>query len=250
MSITAVQLQAAHYDRIAGQYQIHYGDFYSRQYRLRFINQPLFEGLDLQGKNVLEAMCGSGHTTKYLLSRGARVTGLDVSSEEICAFQQHWPDCGSVCASILDSGLPDNHFDCVAVIGGLHHLHPNLSGAIQEIHRTLKTGGHFCFAEPHNRSLPDLFRAYWYKHDHLFARNEASIDLPDLKKEFSKHFSFRSESYRGNIAYLLVLNSMVFRIPWTLKRLYSPALLKIESLFDGHQGQRLSCFVVSQWQKR
>ncbi len=183
MSTDAVQMQRAHYDRIAEQYQEHYGDFYSLQYRLRFINKPLFAGIDLEGKDVLEAMCGSGHTTEYLLSRGARVTGLDVSSRELGAFQRHWPDCASVCASILESGLPDNHFDCVAVIGGLHHLHPHLGEAVDEIHRTLKPGGYLCFAEPHKQSLPDLVRSYWYKHDQLFAHNEASIDLERLKKD-------------------------------------------------------------------
>lgn len=247
---TAVQVQMAHYDRIADQYQEHYGDSYSLQYRLRFINKPLFAGIDLEGRDVLEAMCGSGHTTEYLLSRGARVTGLDVSTKEVRAFQRRWPDCSSVCASILESGLPDNHFDCVAVIGGLHHLHPHLGEAVHEIHRTLKPGGYLCFAEPHKQSLPDLVRSYWYKHDRLFADNEASIDLEGLKKEFSKHFSFTTESYRGNIAYLLVLNSMVFRVPTVLKRLYSPALLDIESLIERIQGRLTSCFVVSQWQKK
>ncbi len=250
MSITAAQLQRAHYDDIAEQYQSHYGDFYSGQYRLRFINQPLFEGIDLAGKNVLEAMCGSGYTTEYLLSRNARVTGLDVSPAEMASFKRDWPQCTGVCASMLESGLPADHFDCVAVVGGLHHLHPKLFDAVQEIQRVLKPGGYFCFAEPHQRSLPDLVRSYWYKHDRFFADNEASIDLDDLKRKFSREFSFTTESYRGNIAYLLVLNSMVFRIPWALKRLYSPALLKIESLIDGFQGQLLSCFVVSQWQKR
>jgi SAM-dependent methyltransferase len=240
----------AHYDRIANQYQEHYGDFYSLKYRLRFINKPLFAGIDLEGKDVLEAMCGSGHTTEYLLSRGARITGLDVSSKEVHAFQRSWPDCSSVCASILESGLPDNHFDCVAVIGGLHHLHPHLGEAVHEIHRTLKPGGYLCFAEPHKQSLPDLVRSYWYKHDRLFAHNEASIDLEALKKAFSNHFNFRTDSYRGNIAYLLVLNSMVFRVPAVLKRLYSPALLDIESLIERIQGRLTSCFVVSQWQKK
>ena len=250
MSTNAVQMQRAHYDRIAEQYQDHYGDFYSRQYRLKFINEPLFQGIDLEGKNVLEAMCGSGFTTEYLLSKGARVTGLDVSGEEMESFKKHWPECAGISASILDSGLAGNRFDCVAVIGGLHHLHPHLGEALQEIHRILKPGGYLCFAEPHEGSWPDLVRSYWYKHDRLFAHNEASIDLQGLKKDFAKHFSFKTEVYRGNIAYLLVLNSMVFRIPWALKRLYSPALLRIEALAESFQGRLLSCFVASQWQKR
>lgn len=249
MSTSAVQIQKAHYDLIAEQYGDHYGDLYSRRYRWRFINEPLFEGLDLQGKNVLEAMCGSGHTTEYLLSIGVRVTGLDISSEEMASFKRNWPDSAAVCASILDSGLPGDYFDCVAVIGGLHHLHPSLNKAVHEIHRTLRPGGFLCFAEPHRQALPDYVRAYWYKHDSLFASNEASIDVQQLKKEFSKQFSFQTESYRGNVAYLLVLNSMVFRVPLSLKRLYSPALLRLESLVDRVQGRFMSCFVVSQWQK-
>ena len=250
MSTDAVQTQRAHYDRIADQYQDHYGDFFSRQYRLRFINEPLFQGIDLQDKHVLEAMCGSGFTTEYLLSKGALVTGLDVSSEEIASFKERWPGCRGICASILDSGLPSNQFDCIAVIGGLHHLHPNLGEALHEIQRMLKAGGYLCFAEPHKQSLPDVVRSFWYKHDSLFAHNEAPIDLQGLKKDFAKHFSFKTESYRGNIAYMLVLNSMVFRIPWALKRLYSPALLKLESFINNFQGRSLSCFVASKWQKR
>jgi SAM-dependent methyltransferase len=250
MSLNAVEMQRDHYDRIAGQYHDHYGDFYSRQYRLRFIDEPLFEGMELEGKNVLEAMCGAGHTTEYLLSRGAHVTGLDISNEEMTLFRQCWPECDGICASILDSGLPDNYFDCVAVIGGLHHLHPNLEEALQEIYRILRPGGYLCFAEPHKGSLPDLVRAYWYKHDRLFAHNEASIDLRVLKNRFSNYFNFGMESYLGNIAYLLVLNSMVFRVPLKLKRLYSPTLMKVESAFNRIQGQSLSCFVISQWQKK
>ena len=81
-------LQRKHYDRIAQDYEAHYGDACSREYRRRFIYQPMFEGIDVAGMNVLDGMCGSGHTTEYLLSRGARVTGLDISSEEINAVRR------------------------------------------------------------------------------------------------------------------------------------------------------------------
>jgi SAM-dependent methyltransferase len=249
MSTDAVQIQREHYDLIAERYENHYGDIYSRQYRRRFINEPLFAGIDLQGRKVLEAMCGSGHTTEYLLSKGARVTGLDISSEEMTSFKRNWPDANAVCASMLNSGLPDGYFDCVGVIGGLHHLHPNLNEAIHEIHRTLKRGGYLCFAEPHKQALADIVREYWYKHDSLFADNESSIDLRQLKHDFAGHFSFKSESYRGNVAYLLVLNSMVFRVPLSLKRIYSPPLMAFESVIERLQGRLMSCFVVSQWQK-
>ncbi|MEJ7618082.1 MAG: class I SAM-dependent methyltransferase [Pyrinomonadaceae bacterium] len=246
----AEQIQKAHYDQIASEYEAHYGDESSQDYRRRFIYEPLFDGLSLSKQNVLEAMCGSGQTTQFLLSQGASVTGLDVSPESIKIFESRWPQCNAVCAPILASGLDDESFDCVAVIGGLHHLHPSLNESIHEIHRLLKVGGYFCFAEPHSASYLDIVRRFWYKQDDLFSENEAAINVYALKKEFSSRFAFRKEKYIGNIGYLLVLNSMVFRIPPRFKSVYTPGLLALESFFGRWQGKRLSCAGLFQWQKR
>jgi SAM-dependent methyltransferase len=248
-SFSIEQLQELHYDRISSRYELHYGDPCSQEYRDRFINQPMFAGIDLRGLDVLEAMCGNGQTTEFLLSQGARVTGLDISTAEIDSFQRRWPGSNATCGSILSSGFADDSFDCVAVVGGLHHLHPHLSDSVREIHRILKPGGRFCFAEPHQGSLPDRVRAFWYRHDGLFASNEASIDLESLQQEFSAAFSFDKEEYLGNVAYLLVLNSMIFRIPLKLKRWYTPILLTGEGLIDRLQRKWSACFVVSQWKK-
>jgi SAM-dependent methyltransferase len=109
------------------------------------------------------------------------------------------------CSSITASGFDSDSFDCVAIVGGLHHLHPHVGEAVGEIQRILKPGGSFCFAEPYRGSLPDLVRSFWYKHDNLFASNEASIDLQALKKKFATVFSFDREKYLGNVAYLLGL---------------------------------------------
>ena len=71
----------------------------------------MFEGIDLAGKEVLDAMCGSGQTTSYLLTRGAKVTGLDISNEVIDQFQARWTEAKAVKRSLLDSELPDNSSD-------------------------------------------------------------------------------------------------------------------------------------------
>src|SRR5262245_54880026 len=73
--------QQEHYDNIAADYEAHYSDEWSVEYRRRFIYGPMFEGMNLSGMEVLDAMCGSGQTTSYLLARGAKVTGLDISNE-------------------------------------------------------------------------------------------------------------------------------------------------------------------------
>jgi ubiquinone/menaquinone biosynthesis C-methylase UbiE len=242
-------LQQDHYDRIAEEYEAHYGDQYSLDYRKRFIYGPMFEGISLPGMNVLDAMCGSGETTEYLMEKNARVTGLDISSKVLESYNARWSHCKTVRRSLVDSRLPSGSFDCVVVVGGLHHIQPNVSRAIKEIYRVLKPGGYFCFMEPHSGSIPDLVRRFWYKHDRFFSDNESAIDTRALENEFASHFKFNKVNYLGNFAFLLVLNSLIFRIPLRAKRLYSPLLLQLESFINKLQGKTTSCFVVARWQK-
>ncbi len=244
------QIQKLHYDRISHKYEAHYDDPCSQRYRDRFFHQPMFEGMNLSGLKVVEAMCGSGQTTHYLLTHGALVTGLDISKEAINSFLKRWPECQAVCASVLDSRLDSNSLDAVAIVGGLHHLHPHVNSAIDEFHRILKPGGRLCFVEPHKSSLPDLIRRQWYRYDHLFANNEEAIDLQAMKRRFASQFTFNEEKYLGSAAYLLVLNSMVFRIPLSLKPLYTPALMHLELLIGPFHGKLFSCVVACQWQKK
>ena len=111
-------------------------------------------------------------------------------------------------------------------------------------------GGHFGFMEPHAGSLPDVVRKRWYRHDDLFADNEAAVDLAGLKRRFADRFEFLEERYFGNLAYLLVLNSMVFRIPLRLKPYYALPLMLLEAILEKLQGKLLSCCVIGRWRKR
>lgn len=243
--------QREHYNRIAADYEAQYGDPAGLRYRDEFLYGPLFEGLELEGRDVLEAMSGSGHATEYLLSqKKALVTGLDISEEAIASFRQRWPDSQAVCASMTDSGLPDESFDCVVVVMGLHHLHPHLSEAIREIHRVLRKGGVFCFTEPHQGSIFDRLRAVWYRHDSLFAENEESLDIEGLQQEFGDRFSFKKEKHVGSVGYLLVLNSMIFRVPLWLKRIYSPPVVLLEKMVSVFHSKTFSLAVVCQWEKK
>lgn len=244
------QLQQDHYADIAAEYEAHYSDAWSLNYRREFIYGPMFEGINLAGIKVLDAMCGSGQTTEHLLLSKADVTGLDISSVVVDSFRARWLNCRAICRSLLDSGLPNHSFDCVVIVGGLHHIQPNVSRAIREIHRVLKPGGYFCFMEPHSGSFPDLVRQFWYKHDRFFSDSEAAIDVSALEQEFASDFAFNRVKYLGNLAFLFVLNSLIFRIPVRLKPVYSPFLLRLESMISKLQGRRTSCFVVGQWQKK
>lgn len=244
------RIQRGHYEQIGDAYSAHYDDPSSLAYRERFIYGPLFGGMRLGGLRVLEAMCGAGSLTGFLLGRGARVTGLDLSERQMRAFSERWPDCEALCGSIFETGIPPESFDCVAVVGGLHHVQPHIGKAVREIHRLLRPGGTLCFAEPHRGSLPDLVRRFWYRHDPLFMENEESVDAEALMREFGALFEFAETRYAGNLAYLFVLNSMVFRIPLPLKRFYTPSLMAMEAALRPLQGKATACMVLARWVKK
>jgi ubiquinone/menaquinone biosynthesis C-methylase UbiE len=241
--------QIAHYKSIHNAYIKHYYDEYSAAYRDEFITRPLFEGLALNQRKVLYAMCGAGASTQFLLDHGASITGLDISIESIKQFKSRWSNCQAINGSILDMSFPDESFDCVIGAGGIHHVHPNVEEAIEEIHRVLKKGGHFCFYEPHSGSLPDLIRKIWYRWDPYFEDNEEALHIENLKQRFSKQFHFARDKYAGNIAYLLIINSLIFRIPFNVKKLIYRPLFALERLMSRFQGKASSCIIISQWRK-
>ena len=242
-------LQGAHYDSLIALYEHHASDPATQAYRRRFIDEPLLRGIDVRGSQVLEAMSGTGHSTGLLLERGAHVTGLDVSDAAITRFKEKWPQANGVLGSILDPPFSPESFDVVYVVGGLHHVHPYVDDAIDQIWHMLKPGGYFCFSEPHTGSLMDLLRRMWYARDPMFESNEAAVDVDALAQTAGSRFEVRSERFFGNVAHTLVLNSMVLRVPPRLKRMYARPAMAVEALLNPVLGRTLSCSVSCQWRK-
>lgn len=244
------QRQKIHFDQISKLYQAHYDDPCSRRYRKRYLYDPVFDSIDLSGKKVLEAMCGSGQITEYLVEKGAQVTGLDISEEMINQFRVKYNSNEAICASILNSDIETSSYDAVVVVGGLHHIHPNVNQAVKEIYRILKPGGDFVFVEPHQGSFFDAIRKFWYKRDRFFEKNEAAIDVEGMREFVDDGFHVVKERYVGNFAYLLVLNSMIFRIPVWFKPYYSRVLEIIESALGFMRFKAVTCICVGHWRKK
>jgi ubiquinone/menaquinone biosynthesis C-methylase UbiE len=244
------QRQKELFDQKAGLFEAHYSDKYTEQYRRDFVYNPMTEGIDLKGKKVLEALCGSGQATPFFLEKGAQITGLDISEKLIESFRNKFPQCEAICSSVFDNNIPDSSYDVVSIIAGLHHLHPRVDECVEEVYRILKPGGYFIFMEPQSGSLPDIFRKIWYRIDRsYFEENEGSVDIDHLKKRFSGRFKFNRIRHTGFLAFLLVYNSYVFRMPLGWKKYYSPFLLKLDKMVEPLQGKLGSCIAVCQWQK-
>lgn len=224
--------QADRFNAQAATYSDHHGNPLAQQYRDEFIRAHAFRnGLD--GLDVLDAMCGSGEETGFLIANGANVQGVDISSAFAARYADRW---GRPCAtaSITETGFPDESFDLVYVCGGLHHIRPLLSEAIDEIHRVLRPGGHFVFVEPNHDSWSDRLRRIWYRLDKRFGDDEAAVSVDDdLRPIFGDRFEEEVVRQGGNVAYILLAQSFIVRTPEAVRRRLVPALTWFERTVHG-----------------
>ena len=107
-------------------------------------------GSDFAGKDVLEIACGGGQSAVHVAERGARVTGVDFSSEQLTharAFAQS----KKVQVRFIESNvedlsmLADSSFDIAFsayALGFVEDIH----GTFGEIRRVLRPGGLFAFS--------------------------------------------------------------------------------------------------------
>jgi len=100
---------------------------------------------DIANLEVLDAGCGEGRSSRHLASRGARVTGVDISggmiANAISSNLRTGFEISYKVASCLDLGqFPDRHFDLVTSFMAMMDT-PELPRALAEFHRVTKPGG-------------------------------------------------------------------------------------------------------------
>ena len=112
---------------------------------------------DLTGKTVLHLQCHFGQDTLSLARRGATVTGVDLSEAAIAAARDLRDKAGLEATFINCDlySLPDHlddaqQFDIVFTSYGTITWLPDLDRWASIVHRYLKPGGQFVFAEFHN----------------------------------------------------------------------------------------------------
>lgn len=225
----SIKHQIKKYNTQAKKHNEHYNDKYSQLYRDKFIRNLLFKGKNLKGVYILDAMCASGIETSYLLNKGAKVVGLDISKNNVKEFKKKFK-APCYMRSIHKTGFPKKTFDAVYICGGLHHVLPVLDKVIFEIERILKPNGYFYFMEPNAYTWVNIIRKFWYKIDSRFENDEKAIDYDKtLKPLLSKKFNEIKLNYGGNIAYLLIAQSLALNIPVKYKKHIAPFSFFLEN---------------------
>lgn len=238
------------YERIHDDYESHYYDRYSTAYRKRFIYDLLLRDVDLNGLNVADLACGSGHTTLYLKERYPRVNaaGFDISSAACQAYKAN-TDAPSFQTDLTRKQPFTAQFDAAIVIGGLHHCVADLRTTFENIGSLLRPGGLLLMMEPNAESFLEPLRKLWYRWDkRLFdAPTEHALDHAAMLATASDLFRLRDACHLGGPAYFAVFNSLILRIPSSVKCMISPPLLWLENGWNRLPMRALHGFFLARW---
>jgi SAM-dependent methyltransferase len=136
-------------DQQVGGLKDDYLDFFDRYDAFRYKKEGhilgCLDGIDWQGKDVLEIGLGQGADSEQIIRRGGNWSGLDLTNEAVDRTSTRMGlrglDYGAVKqGSILDAPYEDNSFDIIFSHGVLHHV-PEIAVAEQELARLIRPGG-------------------------------------------------------------------------------------------------------------
>lgn len=97
----------------------------------------------LEGKEVLDAGCGTGIYSDFYLAHGANVAGVDAAASAIEMARQYVPDATFHHGSLTELPLADASVDVVHCFSVLFHIMDDTdwAAAVKELHRVLRPGG-------------------------------------------------------------------------------------------------------------
>ncbi|MEI4235193.1 class I SAM-dependent methyltransferase [Roseovarius sp. D22-M7] len=111
---------------------------------------------DMTGIEAIELGCGTGYVSGWMTRRGARVTALDVSAEQLATARRlaadHGADITFIEGNADETGLPDSAFDFAISEYGASIWCPPATW-LREARRLLRPGGQMVFLGNHPLSL-------------------------------------------------------------------------------------------------
>jgi SAM-dependent methyltransferase len=140
---------ASEYDAMAADYSADNADNASNSMYERPATIALLG--DVDGLDVLDAGCGAGLLSRWLLDHGARVTAIDVSPAMADLARRELGDRATVVTADLARPLDfagDNRFDLIVSSLAMHYI-KDWGAVLGEFRRILKTEGAVVFSTHH-----------------------------------------------------------------------------------------------------
>jgi ubiquinone/menaquinone biosynthesis C-methylase UbiE len=108
--------------------------------------------INLSGKVIIDAGCGSGYSSKLILDEfnPSELISFDIMPEQIAIAQKRYKNINFKTGDLTQIKIPDSTADAVFVFGILHHI-PEWRKALRNISGFLKQSGVFLVDEPKYR---------------------------------------------------------------------------------------------------
>lgn len=227
-------------------------DQFAEAYKQEFIYRPILA--ELRGaKSLMELASGVGSASGWMRDHlpGLEISGCDISESAAREFtERHDRPCHVW--DLTQPIAPQETYDAVLVMGGIHHLVADLPTAFANIARLLNPGGKLIMTEPNADFVLEPLRKLWYRLDtaHFDADNEHALSHPRLAADHGASFRPGSLRYIGGPAYFLLLQNWVLRIPNSTKKHLAPALMAGERLYHRLPGRLPFSTFLAVWHKR
>ncbi|MBN1783896.1 MAG: class I SAM-dependent methyltransferase [Alphaproteobacteria bacterium] len=128
-----------------------------------------------KGSTVLDAGCGEGYISRFLVNEGYSVTGIDLSEEFIQSAQKaRAKDEVYMVSDILKADFEPNHFDAIVLNHVMMEL-KNPEKAIERFGKWLKPGGKLIFliVHPFNDKTSEMTRENKYTENYFEVQKRA-----------------------------------------------------------------------------
>ncbi len=114
------------------------------------VEEPVVRSLldEFESGPALDAACGTGRHARYLAERGHDVIGVDASPEMLALAAAAAPTAGFALGTLQHLPLAAGAVDVAVCSLALGHL-PDLNGAITELARVVRPGGHIVISDLH-----------------------------------------------------------------------------------------------------
>lgn len=173
--------------------------FFLKHYEFRVFKKFLKRnGIDLSGKVILDAGCGSGYSTELIQKefRPRELFAFDIMPEQIELAKTLGLNVNFNVGDATDIKFSSDKFDAVFIFDIFHHI-PKWREALKEIGRVTKSGGVVLIEEPSIKALNDAERYFKIYHpkeakfdwpEFIHGLEESGLNVVEFKKMYLSHF--------------------------------------------------------------